>query len=200
MHHSHPFPKGRRSAVTVAVLAAFAAVVPIASAQSFKIEKLADGVYAAMASPEVRTNSGIIVNRDDVVVVDAPLRPSWGRDLVAEIRKITDKPVRMVINTHYHSDHVYGNQAFLEAYGPNVQFIAQSTMREDTVNLDLPALPQTGQTAPIAIARLKKNWRTAKIPPATRSTRERAPPSSCNLRCKPGCSPSTRRFIPCWRR
>jgi cyclase len=131
---------------------------------TYKVVKVADGVYAAMARADVRTNSGIIVDRDVVVVVDAPLLPSWGRDLVAEIRKITDKPVRYVITTHYHGDHVYGNQAILEAYGPSVEFIAQTLTRTDIINLDLPGLPKTPQTAPAAIARLEKELADGKDP------------------------------------
>src|ERR1700722_18760448 len=107
-------------------LAVLGGLTPIASAQAtYTVVKVADGVYAAMARPDVRTNSGFIVGSDGVVVLDVPLLPSWGRDLVAEIRKVTEKPVRYVINTHYHSDHLYGNQAIAEAYGPNVDFIAQ---------------------------------------------------------------------------
>src|SRR5262249_48622636 len=139
-------------------------LVRAASEPTYKVVKLADGVYAAMARADVRTNSGIIVSRDSVVVVDAPLLPSWGRDLVAEIKKITPKPVRYVITTHYQGDQVYGNQAILEAYGPNVDFITQTLMRADIINLDLPSLPKTGENAPVAIARLKKELADGKDP------------------------------------
>jgi cyclase len=151
-------------AMAATVLGLLASAATAAPEPTYKVVKLADGVYAAMARADVRTNSGIIVNRDNVVVVDSPLLPSWGRDLVAEIRKITDKPVRYVINTHYHSDHVYGNQAILEAYGPNVDFIAQSFTRTDILNLDIPGLPKTGQNAPVAIARLEKELADGKDP------------------------------------
>jgi cyclase len=146
-------------------LAVLGCLTPTASAQAtYTVVKVADGVYAAMARPDVRTNSGFIVGSDGVVVVDAPLLPSWGRDLVAEIRKVTDKPVRYVINTHYHSDHLYGNQAIQDAYGPGVAFIAQTLTRTDIINLDLPSLPKTGQTAPVAIARLEKELADGKDP------------------------------------
>jgi cyclase len=61
-----------------------------------------------------------MVNKDDVLVVDTHLRPSWARNLIAEIRKITDKPVRYVVDTHWHPDHVQGNQAYLSALGPGL--------------------------------------------------------------------------------
>jgi glyoxylase-like metal-dependent hydrolase (beta-lactamase superfamily II) len=145
-------------------LAALTVHAQTASEPTYKVVKLADGVYAAMARADVRTNSGIIVNRDNVVVVDAPLLPSWGRDLITEIKKITPKPVRYVITTHYHGDHVYGNQAILEAYGPSVDFIAQIFTRTDIINLDLPGLPNTGKTAPANIARLEKELADGKDP------------------------------------
>ena len=64
-----------------------------AEAQSFDIVKVADGVYAGIGKPGVFSNAAFIVNEDDVVVVDTHLRPSWARDLVAEIRKIDRKSV-----------------------------------------------------------------------------------------------------------
>src|SRR5262249_40527754 len=159
---------GKRLLIAVFALGAALTATSVhalaASEPTYKVVKLADGVYAAMARADVRTNSGIIVDRDNVVVVDAPLLPSWGRDLVAEIKKITPKPVRYVITTHYHGDHVYGNQAILEAYGPNVDFITQTWTRTDIINLDLPGLPNTPKTAPANIARLEKELADGKDP------------------------------------
>jgi cyclase len=156
--------RGKRALCFMAVLALAAIASNAAAADpTYTIVKLADGVYAAMARADVRTNSGIIVNSDSVVVVDTPVLPSWGRDLVAEIRKITDKPVRYVINTHAHSDHVYGNQAIVEAYGPGVQIIAQTLTRDDIV-AGIPNLSRTGQNAPVAIARFEKELADNKDP------------------------------------
>jgi len=76
-----------------------AAASPV-GAQSFDIIKVADGVYAAIGKPGVYSNGAFIVNQEDVVVVGTHLRPSWARDLIAEIRKVTDKPVRYVVDTH----------------------------------------------------------------------------------------------------
>src|SRR5947209_20163696 len=71
------------------------------SAQSFDIIRVADGVYAAIGKPGAFSNGAFIVNKDEVVVVDTHLRPSWARDLIAEIRKVTDKPVRYVAHTRW---------------------------------------------------------------------------------------------------
>ena len=58
------------------------------------------------------SNAGFVVTSDGVVVFDALGTPSLGWALLQEIRKITDKPVRYVIASHYHADHIYGLQAF----------------------------------------------------------------------------------------
>lgn len=75
------------------------------------IIELARGVYARIY-PESRTNYGFIVGDDAVLVIDTKQVPSVARELIAEIRRVTDKPVRYVINTHFHWDHCFGNQEF----------------------------------------------------------------------------------------
>ena len=50
--------------------------------------------------------------------------------MIAEIRRLTDRPVRYVANSHWHDDHVIGNEAYLEAY-PGVTFVAHHHTRED---------------------------------------------------------------------
>lgn len=96
------------------------------------VEKLADGVYAVIysAETEVEGNTLVVVNDDDVVVVDANAGLTTARATIAEIRKLTAKPVRYVINTHWHDDHVFGNQAYADEY-PGVQFIAHPLTRRD---------------------------------------------------------------------
>jgi glyoxylase-like metal-dependent hydrolase (beta-lactamase superfamily II) len=65
-----------------------------------------------------------------VVVVDTQTTLTATRAILEQIRKITDKPVRWVINTHWHGDHVHGNQVYREAF-PSVQIVAQVKTRED---------------------------------------------------------------------
>jgi len=57
-------------------------------------------------------NSSVIVNDDDVIVVDDHVSPAAAWVLLDEIKTITNKPVRTVINTHFHYDHAHGNQIF----------------------------------------------------------------------------------------
>ena len=92
----------------------------------YAIQRLADGVYAAVPTRPsgllVESNNLFIVNDTDVVVVDTGFTPTLTRSALAELRKITDKPVTTVINTHWHDDHILGNVVYAEAF-PNVEFV-----------------------------------------------------------------------------
>jgi glyoxylase-like metal-dependent hydrolase (beta-lactamase superfamily II) len=73
---------------------------------------------AAMGSSANRnfiSNAGFVVTDDGVVVIDALGSPALAEELIAEIRRITAQPIRYVIVTHYHADHIYGLQAFKAA-------------------------------------------------------------------------------------
>ncbi len=134
-------------------------------AQPFDIIPVADGVYAAIRRPGVFSNGAFIVNKEDVVVVDTHLRPSWARDLIAEIRKVTDKPVRCVVDTHWHPDHVQGNRAYISAFGPAVEYLAQHNTREDIVSKAVPSVQeQLTKDVPEAIERLEKILADGKDP------------------------------------
>ena len=81
-----------------------------------KIYKLAPGVYfrKAQTEPEFTgCNQGWVVFRDFVLVIDANF-PDQATSVIAEIRKITDKPIRYVFDTHYHGDHADGNMRYTE--------------------------------------------------------------------------------------
>jgi glyoxylase-like metal-dependent hydrolase (beta-lactamase superfamily II) len=71
---------------------------------------------AATAENEgFNSNAGFVVTPDGVIVVDSLGTPSLGAELIKVIRKTTDKPIKRVLVTHYHADHIYGLQAFQEA-------------------------------------------------------------------------------------
>jgi len=84
----------------------------------FEIHKVADGVWAAVAAPayKVNCNTAIIENSDGVMVVDTHSKPSAARVIVDKLRDITKKPVRYVVNTHFHWDHWHGNEVYPAAY------------------------------------------------------------------------------------
>jgi cyclase len=105
-----------------AVFVALSIMAPavVASAPSplpFQLKLVGAGVYAAIDGPDDQSgsNAGFVVGDDGVVVVDAFFNPDAARALLTEIRKVTTKPVRYVVNTHYHVDHVGGDAVFREA-------------------------------------------------------------------------------------
>jgi len=79
-----------------------------------RFEKVAEGIYYTTASGtmNVGANSPIIVTGDEAIVVDSQITPAAARALVADLKVVTSKPVRYVIDSHYHYDHSFGNQVF----------------------------------------------------------------------------------------
>ena len=86
---------------------------PIVSG-AHRFEKVMDGVFYATASGTmtVGANSPVIVNDDEALVVDSQITPAAARALVADVKAVTPKPVRYVVDSHYHYDHAFGNQIF----------------------------------------------------------------------------------------
>ena len=73
-------------------------------------------------------NSTFIIGPTDVIVVDSGFSRSSGQAILDALRQITSKPVAMVVNTHWHADHIFGNQVFKNAF-PNVRFAAHPETR-----------------------------------------------------------------------
>lgn len=91
------------------------ALAPTADPTLFEIRKAAEGVYQAFAKPNALLNSNgvIFVNSKEVIVVDSHSRPSSAASLVAQIKKeITDKPVKYLVDSHFHWDHAHGNATY----------------------------------------------------------------------------------------
>lgn len=92
------------------------AIAFCADTVDFKMKKIGDGVYAAISPDrsQAGSNAGFIVGSNGVAVVDTFVGPDAAKELLAEIRKVTNLPIRYVINTHYHLDHTGGNAVFAE--------------------------------------------------------------------------------------
>jgi glyoxylase-like metal-dependent hydrolase (beta-lactamase superfamily II) len=107
---------------------------PVAHSQtsaspSFTLKPLANNVWAAIATPKgnAGANAGFVIGDDGVAVVDSFQDPEAARQLLAQIRQITKLPIKFVINTHYHLDHVAGNSVFQDA---GAVVIGQRNVRE----------------------------------------------------------------------
>ena len=81
----------------------------------FKLQPLGPGVFAAIGGPMAGSNAGFVIGDDGVLVIDSFFYPDAARALLGEIRRITDKPILYVVNTHYHIDHVSGDAVFKAA-------------------------------------------------------------------------------------
>ena len=148
---------------------------PMVQGKNYKFEKIADGVY--YASPELNgtafpfgsnpffgANLVVIVNANDVLIVDSATSPAAARAFLADIRLLTDKPVRYVVNTHWHYDHTDGNSIF----GPEVQIIAHAYVREAIEKFDIlhnePFRSSTRNAGPALIDRYKRQISEQKDP------------------------------------
>jgi glyoxylase-like metal-dependent hydrolase (beta-lactamase superfamily II) len=140
---------------------------PVVHGKYYKFEKIADGVYYASAefngtrfpfgsNPFFGSNNVVIVNDNDVLLVDTGTTPRSARAFVADIKLLTDKPVRTVVNTHWHYDHTDGNSI----YGPEVQIIATEAVRQAIENFDVlhnePFRTSTRTAGPTLIDNYKK--------------------------------------------
>src|SRR6201996_2733432 len=79
---------------------------------AFTLKEIGPGVYAGIGGG---SNAGVVIGDDAVLVVDSFGSPDTAKALLSEIRKITPKPIRYLVNTHYHLDHTGGNQVFKDA-------------------------------------------------------------------------------------
>jgi glyoxylase-like metal-dependent hydrolase (beta-lactamase superfamily II) len=103
--------------VAAVLLAAFATAASAQAPLPFDLKQVAPNVYAAIDGPEHKAgaNAGFVIGDDSVLVIDSFLYPQATRALVAEIRRVTPKPIRYVVNTHYHLDHTGGDAVLHEA-------------------------------------------------------------------------------------
>ena len=155
-----------------AALAALFAAAPTAASvvtpatgsgvYDYELRRVVEGIYVAVRPDVFRQpvegNLTFIVNDADVVVVDAGGTQASAESAIRLLRSVTDKPVRYLVNTHWHGDHNLGNPAWAKAY-PGLEILAHpNTVAGMTVeNIDLQNLPrQLGET----IAALRKGIET----------------------------------------
>lgn len=122
----------------------------------FDFRRVADGVHVAVAAPayKVNSNTAIIESDDGAVIVDTHSKPSAARVIVDRLRDITTRPVRYVVNTHFHWDHWHGNEIYPTAY-PGAEIITNQVTREAMVKKGLKRIQDHVRQVPGEIARLR---------------------------------------------
>jgi cyclase len=145
---------------------------PNAGDAAFDVKKVADGVWAAVAAPayKVNCNTAIIEDDDGVMVVDTHSKPSAARVIVRRLRELTSKPVRYVVNTHFHWDHWHGNEVYPAAY-PSAEIVTNQLTREAMVRKGLKRIQDHVRNVPAEIVKLRADLAAAA--PARRATLER---------------------------
>jgi glyoxylase-like metal-dependent hydrolase (beta-lactamase superfamily II) len=100
---------------------------------TIKVDTLGAGIYVFRAPSDLdkwtATNVVVCVNDEDVVVFDSNTRRVTVRKVIDAIRGLTNKPVRMLINSHWHQDHWSGNGEYLKAF-PGVEIVATTETRD----------------------------------------------------------------------
>lgn len=93
-----------------------------AVADEFKTMEVLPGIYTMMPTSGQGPNTTFIVTGEGVIVIDTGSSPVVGEKLKSEIAKVTQEPVAYILNTHYHGENTFGNQAF----GKNVPLITSA--------------------------------------------------------------------------
>lgn len=131
-----PFAVNRKQLLLGAVGLALAPVLgtrPAIAKETLSLTEIAPGVFVHQGQHAIFTpdnagdiaNAGFVIGSEAVAVIDTGGSASIGHALASAIRSVTDRPVRYVVNTHMHPDHVFGNVAFR---GDDVAFVAHHKM------------------------------------------------------------------------
>jgi cyclase len=97
---------------------------------SASVQQIGPDLHAYISDNDASANSTFLVSDRGILVVDTGLNAVEGQKLLAEIRKVSQAPVRWIVNTHYHPDHVGGNTVV----GPDAIIISTEFTRSKTAN------------------------------------------------------------------
>jgi glyoxylase-like metal-dependent hydrolase (beta-lactamase superfamily II) len=114
---------------------------------AFLFTKITEDIYHARGTGalNVGTNSVVIINASDVMLVDSHISPAAAWVLLDELKTITQKPVRYVVNTHFHFDHAHGNQVF----PPDVEIIGHEFTWQKLAGRPLEERSYVSFTSPV---------------------------------------------------
>ena len=147
-------PERTRSSLVFLICICMAAALLLPGAdfpkeRQFQTVEAGPGVIAFIAAETSGSfpsgNVVAVVGEDAVLVVDSGRFPTLARRMVAEIRKKTDKPVRYLVHTHWHLDHIAADAVFREAY-PDAVFVSTAFTRRKIVDKQVPYVRDLAQT------------------------------------------------------
>jgi len=173
-----------RLQLSLIVLGALFSIAPLVSAQdrvvesdSHRFQEIAEGVWFATGTGSIHTmsNALVLVGEFDTLVVDSHVTPAASRALLESMSVITDKPVRYLVNSHYHFDHAHGNQSF----PPGIEIIGHEYTRiklngEAGNVLEESTYKSFTDPVPATIATLESRARAESDPAAKAELEQRA--------------------------
>lgn len=112
-----------------------------AACASASVQKIAPDLYAYISDNDASANATFLVSDQGILVVDTGLNEREGQKLLEEIRKTSSRPVRWIVNTHYHPDHRGGNSVV----GPDAVVISTAFTREQVLRSWEELTRKTGQ-------------------------------------------------------
>jgi len=127
----------------------------------FNVKQVVPGVWALIVKPRqpslAVSNAAVIELGDKVLIVDSHLSPSAAREAARIIAALTNnKPVRYLVNTHWHPDHVQGNSTYSSAFPGVLDIISHTNTRRDIIALEIPFLKDQKIALPKQIAAIKE--------------------------------------------
>jgi len=122
----------RDKELAIALALASLAAAPPATHAPPRMVRVAEGIYQFITPPYgdvgLDGNAVAILSNDGVLVFDSNGTPAAADAVIAEIRKLTDKPVKYLVNSHWHWDHWYGSEAYVRAF-PGIHVVSQASTR-----------------------------------------------------------------------
>jgi len=134
----------------------------IPKSKHFQLQRLADGVYAAIASERGHAicNAGIIDTGDRTIIFDTFISHEPAKDLLKAAKILSPRNTIRVINSHYHNDHIRGNQVF----PLDVDILSTATTREGITHKEPETIKWEKENIPKALANAKSRLRLEKDP------------------------------------
>ena len=135
--------------------------------KSYEMVKVGDGVYAFISEESltdvVSGNSVAIIGDDGVLIVDTGSFPTLARRMIDDIRRKTPLPVRYIVHTHWHPDHLLGDGEFRRAF-PGVVVLSTAFTRDRILDRTMPMIWNDVEKGPAYARKLRLQFREGKAP------------------------------------